>query len=188
MRNSWTSSTDVGVPELSVYTKRRQTELPGFFRSTKAWDLVVVSDGLLVAAIEVKSHVGPSFGNNLNNRTEEALGCAVDIWTAFREGGIPASPPPWLGYLFLLEDCPQSRSPVAVLQPHFQVRPEFMGASYSKRYELLCRRLVLERHYGAACLLVADKSRANYRTNYAEPAADLSAEQFVSSLLRHVRP
>jgi len=44
-------------------------ELPGFFRPTKEWDLVVVKDGVLVAAIEAKSQVGPSFGNNFNNRT-----------------------------------------------------------------------------------------------------------------------
>ncbi len=38
----------------------------------KKWDLLVV-EGCLIAAIEFKSQVG-SFGNNYNNRTEEALG------------------------------------------------------------------------------------------------------------------
>lgn len=50
--------------------RKRSVELPGFFRPTKEWDLLVVKDGALVAAIEAKSQVGPSFGNNFNNRTE----------------------------------------------------------------------------------------------------------------------
>ena len=68
------------------YFSRVSVELPGFFRPTKEWDIVVVSDNNLIAAIELKSQIGPSFGNNFNNRTEEALGTAMDIWTAYREG------------------------------------------------------------------------------------------------------
>lgn len=40
----------------------------------------------MIAAVELKSQVGPSFGNNCNNRTEEAIGTAHDFWTAYREG------------------------------------------------------------------------------------------------------
>ena len=64
----------------------RHVDLPGYFRSEKQWDLLVVADGNLLASIEFKSQVGPSFGNNYNNRTEEALGCATDLWAAYREG------------------------------------------------------------------------------------------------------
>ncbi len=39
----------------------------------------MVSEGKLLAGIEFKSQVG-SFGNNYNNRTEEAIGSAADIW------------------------------------------------------------------------------------------------------------
>jgi hypothetical protein len=46
--------------------------LPGYFRPTKLWDVLVIHDKRLLAAIELKSQVGPSFGNNFNNRTEEA--------------------------------------------------------------------------------------------------------------------
>src|SRR5258708_5987285 len=38
--------------------------LPGFFRPTKKWDLVISYDGILVAAIEFKSQAGPSIGKN----------------------------------------------------------------------------------------------------------------------------
>ncbi|HYA34194.1 MAG TPA: PaeR7I family type II restriction endonuclease, partial [Candidatus Binataceae bacterium] len=74
-----------GLPEPSIYTKT-DLELPGYFRPTEKWDMLIVRDSHLIAAIEFKSQRGPSFGNNLNNRTEEALGTAVDLWTAYREG------------------------------------------------------------------------------------------------------
>src|SRR5690606_31489474 len=56
--------------------------LPGYFRPTKQWDMLVLRESRLVAALELKSQVG-SFGNNFNNRTEEAIGTAQDLWTAF---------------------------------------------------------------------------------------------------------
>ena len=118
---------------------RRVLTLPGFFRPTKLWDLLVVRDGRLIAAIEFKSQVGPSFGNNANNRAEEAIGTAVDLWTAYREGAFGETPKPFLGYFFLLEDAPESRSPVEESSPHFAVFPEFAQASYADRYNILCQ-------------------------------------------------
>ena len=142
-------------------------------------------DGSLIAAIELKSQIGPSFGNNFNNRTEEALGTAMDIWTAYREGAFRTSPAPWLGYLLLLEDCPESRRPVGVREPHFPVFPEFIEASYAKRYELFCRKLIRERQYNSACFITSDRKNANLENNYGEPAKDLTPGQFLSGLLSH---
>jgi hypothetical protein len=62
----------------------RLLTLPGYFRPTKLWDLLVIHKSELIAAIELKSQVG-SFGNNFNNRTEEAIGTAHDLWTAYRQ-------------------------------------------------------------------------------------------------------
>lgn len=73
-------------PENIFHNKK--LELPGFFRPTKEWDLLVVRHEQLIIALEAKSQVGPSFGNNFNNRTEEALGSSLDLWTAFREGAL----------------------------------------------------------------------------------------------------
>jgi hypothetical protein len=78
---------DSGIPKSCIYIKGNQ--LPGYFRPTKDWDFVIISpNNELIAAIELKSQVG-SFGNNFNNRTEEALGSALDLWTAFREKAFP---------------------------------------------------------------------------------------------------
>jgi Restriction endonuclease XhoI len=76
--------TDSGIANRHVFRKKA-VELPGFFRPTKEWDLLVVCEDMLLVAIEAKSQVGPSFGNNFNNRTEEALGSALDLWTAGRQ-------------------------------------------------------------------------------------------------------
>ena len=78
-----------GVDRPVVYCERH-VELPGWFRPEKKWDLLVVVEGCLIAAIEFKSQVG-SFGNNFNNRTEEALGSASDLWAAYGKG--PSNPP-----------------------------------------------------------------------------------------------
>ena len=85
------------------------------------------------------------------------MGSAVDIWTAYREGAFGKYPAPWVGYLLLLEDCPASRTPVKSTEPHFPVFPEFKDSSYITRYELFCRKMVRERHYNAACLLLSDR-------------------------------
>ena len=177
---------NAGVNPSDIYTQRHATHLPGFYRATKGWDIVVVAGGELLAALELKSQVGPSFGNNFNNRTEEAMGSALDIWAAYREKAFHPSRAPWLGYLLLLEDCPKSRGPVEVAEPQFKVFPEFVGASYARRYEIFCRKLCLERQYTAACFLTADHSRAHLRENYTEPAEDLTADRFLAGLLRHV--
>ena len=53
-----------------------------------------MSEGQLALAMEFKSQAGKSIGNNVNNRSEEAVGSATDIWMAYREGrfGSPLLP------------------------------------------------------------------------------------------------
>src|ERR1017187_6492966 len=146
----------------------KQIELPGWYRPEKKWDLLIVEDGQFLAGIEFKSQVG-SFGNNYNNRTEEAIGSAADLWAAYREGAFKPSARPWLGYLMLLEEAPGSLSPVRARESHFKVFPEFREASYAKRYEILLTKLVRERLYDAACFLMSNApSGAN--GDYREPA------------------
>lgn len=83
-----------GLSDANICLRQRVLTLPGYFRPTKQWDMLVVNEGRLIAAIEFKSQVGPSFGNNFNNRAEEPIGTAHDLWTAFREGAFGSTPPP----------------------------------------------------------------------------------------------
>ena len=132
-----------------------------------------MADGQLLAVIEFKAQVGPSFGNNFNNRTEEALGNAIDLWAAYREGAFKPAARPWLGYVFILEDCPKSRSPVAVMEPHFPVFKEFKQACYIKRYELLLTKLLRDRLYDGASLLLTTESGGR-NGKFSTPSKELS--------------
>jgi len=163
---------------------RTALELPGYYRPEKKWDLLVVVKGRLLLAVEFKSQVGPSFGNNFNNRTEEAIGNAEDIWTAFREGRFGKHQAPFLGYFFLLEDTPKVHTPVSNVEPYFKVDPVFKRASYAKRYEVLCERLVLERKYNASCLTLATKADA---TKVSFPSRTLAFRQFAAGAEAHAR-
>jgi len=148
-----------GLPDAQVQVSRKLLTLPGYFRPTKVWDVVVMHNGRLIATIEFKSQVGPSFGNNFNNRAEEAIGTAHDIWTAFREGAFGESPAPFVGWMMLLEDCDKSRSPVKETCHNFPMFPEFRGASYAERYNILCKRLMQEKLYSSAALLLSPRHR-----------------------------
>jgi len=172
---------DADLQDFEIFLDER-LELPGYFRPTKNWDLLVVSHGTLVAAMEFKSQRGPSFGNNFNNRTEEAIGTAHDLLTAFRDGALgKEAPRPWLGWVMLLEHCPKSIRPVKVSEPHFKVFPEFKGASYAKRYEILLQKLVRERLFDQACFMMATASDG-LAGRFIEPAADLSMQSFLAGL------
>jgi hypothetical protein len=176
---------DAKVPETCIAVDKR-VELPGWFRAEKKWDLVIAHDGELLAAVEFKSQIGPSFGNNFNNRTEEALGSATDMWAAYREGAFKPSSRPFLGYFMLVEDCARSKTPVKVTEPHFRVFPEFHGASYQARYAILIEKLLRERLYDGACLLLS-QADATQSGDYTEPHDELTFAKMVAPLLARVQ-
>ena len=94
-----------GLAHAEIHRERTVLTLPGFFRPTKLWDLLVMNEGKLIAAIELKSQAGPSFGNNFNNRAEETIGASHDFWTAYRKGAFGKQPEPFVGWLMLVEDA-----------------------------------------------------------------------------------
>jgi Restriction endonuclease XhoI len=174
-----------GLAHASIHQQRSLLTLPGYFRPTKLWDLLVLHQGRLIAAVELKSQVGPSFGNNFNNRTEEAIGTAHDFWTAYREGAFGKQTRPFMGWLMLVEDAPESRSPVRDKSPHFPVFPEFQGASYLKRYDILCQRLVQEQLYTTASIITSPRAGVN-SGEYSDLSDMTSLKTFVTSLAGHV--
>ncbi|MYJ96327.1 MAG: restriction endonuclease [Proteobacteria bacterium] len=174
-----------GLAHASIHLSRRLVTLPGFFRPTKLWDVVVINDGRLVAALEFKSHVGPSFGNNFNNRTEEAIGSAHDLWTSYREGAFGEQPRPFVGWLILIEDAEGSRRPIRDVSPHFPIFDEFRGASYADRYNILCRKLVQERLYSAASVLTSPRS-AFEDGSYEELSELTGLGTFVTEFAGHI--
>lgn len=175
---------DNGLPGADVHVKKGLLVLPGYFRPTKQWDLLVMNGGRLVAAFEFKSHVG-SFSNNFNNRAEEAIGSAHCLWTAYREGALGAEPRPFLGWLMVVEDAPRSRSPARFSSPHFQVFPDFRGSSYLQRYDLLCQKLVREQLYSAACVLTTPRNAVD-TGDHGEMSPLSGLEVFVTAFAGHI--
>ena len=174
-----------GMAHAEIHQNRAMLTLPGYFRPTKLWDILVIYKGELIAAVELKSQVGPSFGNNFNNRSEEAIGTAHDLWTAFREDAFGKQPRPFVGWVMMVEDAPESRKPVRDSSPHFPVFDEFKGASYLKRYDLLCQRLVKERLYTTATLIAAERSAVD-TGNFTELSSMTGLRTFVSALAGHI--
>jgi hypothetical protein len=96
-----------------------------------------------------------------------------------------ASVKPWTGWVMLLEDCVGSSNPVGVEEPHYKVFPEFRGASYQKRYELLLRRLVREGLYNSAAFITSTPE-GGLAGKYVEPADDLKVRSLLAGLGGHV--
>jgi Restriction endonuclease XhoI len=174
---------EAGIPKAEVHWERK-LELPGFYRAEKSWEYVAVVKGQLLAVIELKAQVGPSFGNNFNNRTEEALGNATDLWAAYREGAYQPSQRPWLGFVFILEDCEKSQTGVRVKEPHFPVFSEFQGASYAKRYEILLTKLLRDRLYDGSCLLLSE-AVSGRKGQFRSPSLELTFRAFATGLMAH---
>lgn len=136
---------EAGISDAEIFIAKKT--LPCYFRPSKDWDLIVKVGNDLIAVIEIKAHIG-SFGNNFNNRVEEALGSATDFWAAYAKATYKPSAMPWLGYLMMLEDAVGSTRPGrSQTLPHYPMREEFEGVSYARRYEIFCERLVREEFY-----------------------------------------
>lgn len=175
-----------GLALADIFIQQRVLTLPGFFRATKLWDMLVMHHGEFVAALEFKSQVGPSFGNNFNNRSEEAIGTAHDLWTAYREGAFGKDAPrPFLGWIMLLEDCDKSNTPVQDKEPHFSVDPAFKNTSYAQRYDLLCKRLVQEGLYSSATFMASPRTAAE-DGQYRHLSKLTSLQAFVTKFAGHI--
>jgi hypothetical protein len=174
-----------GLAHAQIYENRAALTLPGYFRPTKLWDLLIIYKGELIAAVELKSQVGPSFGNNFNNRTEEAIGTAHDFWTAYREEAFGKQPRPFAGWLMMVEDAPESQCPIKNNSPNFPVLKEFKGTSYLQRYDLLCQKLVREQLYTTASLMASPRSAIESGV-FSELSAMTGLKTFVTSLAGHI--
>lgn len=167
---------DAGIRENEIHLGKRGVELPGFFRPEKSWDIVVIRDEQLVAAIELKS-IWSSYGNNMNNRAEEALGSGFDFQTACRYGLFNHSTP-WLGYVFVIRDDNKIHRPTMFREPHFPVDSEYQGTGYLERSIVSCRRLMTERVYDRVFYAMMNPETRKM----IEPAADMTWDKFEAAI------
>jgi len=189
------------------------SNLPGFYRATKNWDLVVCKNAKirnfdqapskpqLLAAIEFKSQKD-SIGNNQNNRIEESIGNAVDFWDSYEQGTFGSLlPRPWLGYLFIgrYEEGQKNKSvkithPLISVDPVFSTTKEnweesikFNGCSYADRYRIFLDRMIGKKLYDGASFLITNETIANKTPNYQVLYPHLSGATFVKGLLNHLK-
>ena len=91
------------VSDAGVHVDRPKTSklyIPGFYRETKAWDVILFYRGSALAIVEAKSQ-GSSLANNFNNRVEEAIGQAADVWRSYESGLLVSKLRPWVGYVMI---------------------------------------------------------------------------------------
>lgn len=194
-----------GLPNATVLTGRK-AQLPGFFRPTKSWDVLITDQNRLIAAIELKS-IADSFGKNANNRNEEALGSGIDVKEAFEEDAFEGLTRLFTGYLILVEDCPTTLSSVKIQMKRFRAMEVFMlnpetreeiyvrdldgnfppvaGVSYMERFDILCRRLMQKNLYTAACVIKSPRS-AIQSGEYNSVSRETSIKAFLIALAGYV--
>ncbi len=169
---------DAGYPPSSIGTGRPHVVLPGVFRPTKQWDLVVIHKDVLVAAVELKGISGEkSIGKNYNNRVEEALGNSLDVSRA-NDVALVGPEKPWLGYFFVMEDNAASglrKQPMAGTLP---ADPVWRGLSHQERFSLTAQRLLNEKLYEAVCYVVSSAHDPGPR----EPCAAADWQHFSAAI------
>ncbi len=169
---------DMGIPQESIYYKKKNVEIPGWFRATKQWDILAFVDDQLVTSIELKSISG-SYGNNLNNRTEEALGEAIDAKYAMERGLLNRVTPPILAYALVVKKDDQSKSKCSNPKSHhFEPDPIFNNTSYLERFRIMCERLRRENIFGAVWFVVVDPENQTVE----EPVKELSYDAFIAEI------
>ncbi|MFB9584433.1 PaeR7I family type II restriction endonuclease [Streptomyces goshikiensis] len=167
---------EADYPDICIHTAS-QLELPGFYRPQKKWDLVVNWGETLVAAFELKALGGPSYGNNFNNRVEEAVGSATDVRRAFAEI-YPDSEMPWLGYLFIMQDDEKSQRPVGLAKSPLLVDETWRRKSYQGRGGIFCERLLQSKLYDGVCYVTAPMGTGEF----SEPSPEVGWDAFSDAI------
>ncbi|WP_167517577.1 PaeR7I family type II restriction endonuclease [Micromonospora orduensis] len=165
---------EAGMPSESII---KEPYLPGYYRARKRWDLAVRHKDSLVAALEFKSQVG-SVAKNINNRFEEALGTSTDTWVAQRKNAVFGEVPPWLGYVFVLEETAETEKPGRDLHnAEFPVDETFKGMSPNQRYQEMISRFVGDNVYQAGWFITT-QSHQDGSVTYAEPLSTATGKSF----------
>src|SRR5579859_1524802 len=80
---------------------------------------------------------------------------------------------------------PEVHSPIRETSAHFAILPEFRNSSYAQRYELLCKKLIQERLYDAATLLLSPAD-IGLQGAYSELSQMIGIRRWATALASHV--
>lgn len=154
---------------------RPESHVPGYYRASKSWDLLVLRDEEPVLAIEYKS-MTDSEGKNLNNRANKVIGSAQDLRRAQDAGLLSATMK--RGYVFLMEVTPAVQVPVEVTTQVGHPDPAFEQASYLQRMALMCQRLRDDGLYHMAWALGVKRNPIGF----VEPLETVNWDRFKADL------
>jgi len=174
-----------GLTNADILWKSKLPVLPGHFCPTQSWDLLVMNHGKLIAALKFESLVSASFAKNSNSGCKDALTIAIDLQATYRQGTFGEHRRPFVGYLSLLEDCPASRTPVKDVSPNYHLLPEFRGATFADRYNILCEKMIAEGLYAAASVILSPRT-ASKTGAYSEMSDLTGLKSFVAALAGHI--
>jgi hypothetical protein len=151
--------------------KGRKASVPGFFRPSKNWDIVIKRDNVILAVIELKS-LTRSHGNNFNNRVEESLGNAIDLRVYHEHMEMTC---PFIGYLLLIDDSVETNKKRNTSSAHGTLE-KFKNTGYFERAHILCDHLNSKNIYHSAQVI-----------SYQHISGDIAVEskgfeQFITSL------
>lgn len=167
-----------GVDSKDIHTGNTNVELPGWFRATKKWDILALRGNDLIAAVELKS-IYASYGNNLNNRAEEAVGESTDAMYSVDRKLMNTTTPPLFAYALIVKKDQKSSSKCnAPKEPFFKADPVFTDTSYIERFEILCQRLRREGLFGAVWFVVVDPATGIVE----EPNSELTYDKFIAEI------
>jgi len=172
----------LGTPRSAIKTRGRLKNMPGYFRPTKNWDLAVVDENdQVIALFELKS-MSSSYGNNANNRTEEAIANSVELQYAVKMGHVPVKP--WLAYIFVIRDEAKSRKNSSrQSSAAYPTDTTFANTSYVDRMATVVQRLVTTGFYDAGWFVATTKpDPAMQEATWSSPLKDVSWESFSTAL------
>ena len=159
-----TVALSAGVPESDIIISRsaqdKRATLPGFFRPSKNFDFVIIHDQIPVVALEFKS-INSSFGNNMNNRADEAIGQGTDLNAMYDSNGIPEGEF-FSGYILCMADNEGSNTATReITLPLISLNVEMNGLSYQGRGDAMCLRLEEQSIWTCTSFLSSDLSECD---------------------------
>ena len=157
----------------------KKLTLPGYYREGKDWDVILQYKGHVLAVVEAKSQ-GTSLAKNFNNRVEEAVGQAADVWKAYERGFLSSGMRPWVGYLMIIDDIPETStipSSSKTTPGDMGLDPTFKGMTRAERYAEAFARLDQERMLDATCVSISHADGS-----YSFPSDWLSFNGFAAQL------
>jgi Restriction endonuclease XhoI/Domain of unknown function (DUF4263) len=171
-----------GVPRASIRRDPRLGLPSAYLPTTRRWDLLVLDDGIPVAAMDFRFQMG-SAGKNLANRVGEFVSQAADLQRAYQHASVRPFKP-CLGLFFVLEENEELTRP---RRWHGEVSPasesETGRLSYRDQYAQSFRRLLNDGMYDAVCYLTTTRPPD---FSISEPFPEMGFSRFVTVIAQRI--